>query len=271
MSEIVFSSKLHAAATALGSKCDAVFFSAFARGDMVTTGSTPRPSALSRATKLLLPKCPPKRPAKTVEQLASARRQKRRTAAPSELPMDIAEHYTQGEQSVLVVIAQWVMKHGFCDLCIDAIGCLAGVGRTTVQNALRKASKDDKKHLSVEHRPRRGRKNETNIVRVVASEWVLHLKRRIGFKKKSTSPIQGERISLSEIEAPLQGAYERKNVASPAQGARPANVVIEDDCRLDPLSDLKASTATGRGGGLELSALAGDRRGEVRSIIPLIA
>jgi hypothetical protein len=43
------------------------------------------------------------------------------------------------EDAVLTIIAQECRRHGRCELCVDAIAALAGVGRTTAQNALRQA------------------------------------------------------------------------------------------------------------------------------------
>ena len=55
------------------------------------------------------------------------------------LPPALASRFTTAENAVLAVIAAEHVKHGRCTLPIDHIAALAGVGRTTVKNALREA------------------------------------------------------------------------------------------------------------------------------------
>jgi hypothetical protein len=43
------------------------------------------------------------------------------------------------EDAALAIVAQECRRHGRCELCVDAIAALAGVGHTTAQNALRRA------------------------------------------------------------------------------------------------------------------------------------
>jgi hypothetical protein len=52
---------------------------------------------------------------------------------------------------------------------IDKIAAIAGVGRTTVQNAMHEARRLG--HITITERPRRGSKNLTNIVRISSQEW----------------------------------------------------------------------------------------------------
>jgi hypothetical protein len=55
------------------------------------------------------------------------------------LPADLRHHYTEGQRSALCIIAGQVNSRGLCELPIDQIAALAGVGRTTVQNTIRLA------------------------------------------------------------------------------------------------------------------------------------
>lgn len=119
------------------------------------------------------------------DRAASVRR-RRQLGGSSSMPDTIRHHYTEGQRAALAVICGEIKHHGVCDLAIDRIAAVAGVSRTTVQNALREAR--ELGHIIVEARPRRGQKNLTNLVRVVSAEWVAWLKRgpslarSIGFK-----------------------------------------------------------------------------------------
>jgi hypothetical protein len=95
--------------------------------------------------------------------------------------------YTTGEAAVLTVIAGEVKRQGICDWPIDKIAALAGVCRTTAQNAMREARR--RGHISVERRPVKGRKSDTNIVRIISREWITWIKLGpgIGFKTISGS------------------------------------------------------------------------------------
>ncbi len=73
------------------------------------------------------------------------------------------------ETAVLSTVAAQVAKHGRCDLALDHVAALAGVGRTTVRNALSEARKLGL--LTVEVRRLRAFRNDTNVVRIVSAEW----------------------------------------------------------------------------------------------------
>src|SRR5208337_5208440 len=64
---------------------------------------------------------------------------RRRQAMSGAVPATIAANFTQGENAALAVIARQCQRAGVCILPIDAIAALAGVSRTTVQNAQRQA------------------------------------------------------------------------------------------------------------------------------------
>ncbi|XUP57902.1 helix-turn-helix domain-containing protein [Allorhizobium sp. Av2] len=117
---------------------------------------------------------------------AASMARKRKLGGSSGMPDTIRHYYTEGHRAVLAVIAGEVKHHGLCDLAVDRIAAVAGVSRTTVQNAIREARALG--HLSVESRPRKGQKNLTNLVRITSREWMTWLKcgpslaRQIGFK-----------------------------------------------------------------------------------------
>ncbi len=99
---------------------------------------------------------------------------RRREVAPAVIPPHIAEHFTPGQLSALAVIARDIQINGCCKMCVDKIAAWAGVCRRLVQQAQRIAERLG--FLSIEARPRRGRKSKTNIVRVVCPEWAAWLR-----------------------------------------------------------------------------------------------
>ena len=144
---------------------------------------------------------------------------RRRWAKSGSMPPDLRDRFTEAESAALTVIGEQCKRKGFCDLCIDEIASLAGVSRTSVQNALRKASgrsKEDEKSvpvISIRERPQAGRKSFTNIVKILCRSWLGWIGRAIGFKRLSAS-VTGDKISLSRgVETP-KTAFERECVAA---------------------------------------------------------
>lgn len=186
---------------------------AYETGEARTRRASPgRASTLARTASQFIPTTPNKRPSSPDRE--ASRRRRRAVGGPSELPERIRENYTQGEQAVLAVVVREVMRKGSCDLCLDKIAALAGVGRTTAQNALRKARSGERAHVTVEERPRPGRKNLTNVIRIISKEWVEWLARRTGFKRLKPTSIPGGRTSLSEIAGAVLRAHEDREAAS---------------------------------------------------------
>jgi hypothetical protein len=125
----------------------------------------------------------------------ASRRRKRKWAGSATLPPAVRSDFTEGERAVLAVVGEQWKRKGLCDLAIDGIAALAGVSRTTVQNALRKARDPSRPLISVEERPQAGRKNLTNVVRILSREWLAWMRRAIGFKKVNASKIEGDKTS----------------------------------------------------------------------------
>jgi len=109
----------------------------------------------------------PRRPVSPDRDRSIARR--RAVAASGAVPSKIAASFTQGEVAALAVIAGEVKRAGRCELCLDAIAALAGVCRTTCQNALRQARALGL--VTVTERPRPGQKSLTNVAEVVSPDW----------------------------------------------------------------------------------------------------
>ncbi len=128
----------------------------------------------------------PVRPRSPDRQASLERR--RRCAASGALPPQLAATFTTGEIAALSVIARAVREAGVCILPLDKIAALAGVSRTTAQNAVRAAERLGL-ILRIERR-RRGLPSLSNILRIVSREWLTwlqHGKQGAGFKSLSTT------------------------------------------------------------------------------------
>ncbi|MCJ8507175.1 helix-turn-helix domain-containing protein [Rhizobium lemnae] len=137
---------------------------------------------------------------------------RRRKWAGANTPPDVKAHYSLAEQAVLGVVADTCKRKGFCDLCLDELARIAGVSRTTVQNALRKARSKDLGHVSVRERPQQGRKSLTNVIRIVCSRWIGWITRGIGFKRLNTS-VTGVKKDLSKPDDAKISAFEKVSAA----------------------------------------------------------
>jgi hypothetical protein len=105
-----------------------------------------------------------------------ASRDRRRTlGSSSSMPPALRAHFTEGQRAVLAIICGEVKHHGSCELPYDKIAALAGVCRTTVQTSMHEARRLGL--INIMERPRLGRKNLTNVIRVVSREWLAWLAR----------------------------------------------------------------------------------------------
>lgn len=105
---------------------------------------------------------------------------RRRWAASGRLPPALAARFTLAEQSVLSLIAAETCRRKDCRLAIDHIAALTGVSRSTVKNAIREAAKLGL--LIVEERRLSAWRSDTNIVRIISTEWLSWL--RLARKRK---------------------------------------------------------------------------------------
>jgi hypothetical protein len=118
-----------------------------------------------------------------------ASRDRRRMLGGSRLPVNLRHHYTEGQRSVLCIVAGEVKRCGVCDFPIDKIAALAGVCRTTVQTTLHEARR--LAHIKITERPQLGRKNLPNVVEIISPEWRAWIRRapsagRIGSNSTKT-------------------------------------------------------------------------------------
>jgi hypothetical protein len=127
----------------------------------------------------------PRRPPRSPDRQKSIER-RRRLGGSSALPDTIRQHYTEGERAGLCIVTGEVKHHGICDAPIDRMAAQAGISRTTMQNALRKARRLG--HLNITERPVPGRKHQTNLITIASPEWRAWIARGpsahrpIGFK-----------------------------------------------------------------------------------------
>ncbi|CAH1696795.1 conserved hypothetical protein [Hyphomicrobiales bacterium] len=130
----------------------------------------------------------PPRKAQIPTDRQKSRLRRRQLAASGPMPPRLAAMFTTSELSAIKVIADEVRAKGHCDRSIAEIASRAGVGRTTVQNAIRMAAREGL--VTVQERRRQGQKNETNIVRVVSAEWRAWLRTRAERQLRQSAAIE---------------------------------------------------------------------------------
>lgn len=209
---------------------------AYMSGAIRTKGPSRAPNSLNRHSRRIAARFDRKWQ-RSPDRAASVKR-RRMLGGSSGMPDTIRHHYTEGERAALAVVAGEVKHHGACDLPLDRIAAVAGVSRTTVQNALREARA--RGHVTVEARPRAGKKNLTNIVRVSSKEWLAWLKRgpslarSIGFKSFHPTKNQDQKTYVGGLHDAddvhrhasgdgAKGLGNRKRKQSRAQQDREAN------------------------------------------------
>jgi hypothetical protein len=131
------------------------------------------------------------------------------------MPPNLRRPYSDCMRAVLYIVAAEVKRHGICDLSVGEIAARAGVCVRTVQNAVAEAIRQG--HLAREEREQRGRKNLTNILRIVSREWLTWIKlgpigckqfgatENIGLTKRGSAGISEARPRVSRIIRVLSG------------------------------------------------------------------
>ena len=146
---------------------------------------TERPAGLSER----LTRAPKSRTGSRPRTDASMER-RRRWAASGPLPPGLAARFTLAEQAVLALIAAETVRRKDCRLAVGHLAAITGVAETTVRNAVREARKLGL--VTVEERRVTGFRNDTNVVRIVSSEWTawLRLARSSPFSAAPGLPLQ---------------------------------------------------------------------------------
>lgn len=151
---------------------------------------------------------------------------RRRLASAGPLPPNLACHFTVAELAALKIIGDEMRRIGCCTRSIGEIAARAGVGRTSVQNAVRRAA--ELGLLTITERRLTGWRNDTNLLRLADPAWRAWL--RIGGRaggRVQESRQHGQHVdSGSEPTLPWMTAVRRGKGTPPAEtrsGARPAS------------------------------------------------
>ncbi|RWN26486.1 hypothetical protein [Mesorhizobium sp.] len=110
-------------------------------------------------------------------------RRKRRLARMQAIRPEFAGEFTEGESAALYIVMCDCRQHGNCDRSVKEIGDRAGVGPTTVRNALRKAGTLGL--LRVTERRQWRARNLTNHIVVVHRRqiaWIAKFRPNLGLK-----------------------------------------------------------------------------------------
>lgn len=129
----------------------------------------------------------------------ASRDRRRQLAGGGALPPELRRFYTEAERAVLSVMRQEFKRCGHCALAVDALAARAGCSRSSVHNALRKATLQG--HIIVQRRPRPGRKNDTNLIRIISQEWqawirLSPVRERVGCNSKILHPTKIEKKEI---------------------------------------------------------------------------
>ena len=100
---------------------------------------------------------------------------RREHAATGPLPPAFAAGFTTGELAVLKVISDEWLAHGACDRSLNELAARAGVCHSLAKRTMRLAELDGL--ITVQRRPRSGRKHLTNIIRIIRAEWLDWLRK----------------------------------------------------------------------------------------------
>jgi hypothetical protein len=118
------------------------------------------------------------------------------------LPNWMAAQLTESERAYANLVREHHEKHGSFDLCHDKAAALMGVSSKTVQRSQHRLCKLE--WISVEVRPRPGRKHDTNIVRITSPSWLMWIDR--GPRGRS-APIGGQRCPATQSDKKTETSF----------------------------------------------------------------
>jgi hypothetical protein len=143
-------------------------------------------------------------------------RRRRRLAASGPMPPALACRFTVGELAVLRIVGDEIHAKGTCDCSLAEIAARAGVCRKLAQLTLRMAARDGL--ITVQRRPRPGRKNLSNVVRIISGEWLIWLRHRNHRPSVDPSTRQGEKNFTPRAKIQTRG-LPRKEARAPCTGS----------------------------------------------------
>src|SRR5215213_9933312 len=195
-------------------KVSALLWKAYAAGSVTEAQASELSDLIETRKALPAAGKPTRRPVGSRPPTPASMARRRPWAAAGRLPPPIASRVTPAEQAVLAVVALEVVKRGSCRLAIDHIAALAGVGRSSVKNALREA------HglglIRIEERRLTGFRNDTNVVTILSAEWTSWLRLRRGggggggVKTVTGTTTSPDRSARSRPAEPLKEAAGRQ-------------------------------------------------------------
>src|SRR4051812_4744748 len=197
-------------------KVSALLWKAYAAGHVTEAEASALSEAIEARKALPAAQKPVQRRFGSRPRSPASTERRRRWAASGALPPALASRFTTAENAVLAVIAAEHVKAGRCTLTIDHIAALAGVGRTSVKNALREAQHQGL--ARIEERRVSTWRNAPNVVTITAPEWLawLRMRQRGGGVKSATTTntrIQYGPVSVAEPDLGCQRAGVRKGCA----------------------------------------------------------
>lgn len=172
--------------------------SGVAQGMLFWLASSQTPARVQNAPRAFLRESESKSP----DRRRSIER-RRRLAASGPMPPALACQYTVGELAVLRIVGDEFHSKGTCDRSLAEIAARAGVCRKLAQLAMRMAARDGL--ITVERRPRPGRKNLTNVVRIISQAWLTWLRHRNHRPSGDPSTGQGEKNYLPRSQTLERG------------------------------------------------------------------
>ncbi|MBS9475542.1 hypothetical protein [Ancylobacter radicis] len=162
----------------------------------------PCPPSAGRALQIMSRFAPRRR--QTSPDREASRQRRRSLGGSGSMPDKLRGRFTEAERAVLAIVAGEVKHRGACDLPIDKIAALAGVCRTSVQNALHEARRLGL--IRVTNRPRRGAKSLPNMVEIVSPEWLAWIKRG----PTAHRPIGSKSVARSKIMNPTKSKEKKE-------------------------------------------------------------
>jgi hypothetical protein len=159
---------------------------------------------------------------------ARSKLRRQRLAATSPMPPHQAAHLTPCQLAYAAFLVEETLRSGDCRLCLDEIAARVGTSSKTIQRAQKRLAARDLKLIEVELRPNEGQKHDTNVVRIVSTEWLTwiamgRIPKRIGgqrclatanelFLKRTIDELQRRRDAVDksvEVDSALDAALMR--------------------------------------------------------------